>query len=63
MLVFRYLALDYGLKQVPISGLSPDSEPSAAFIELTKYIKKTILSISILRKCFALGFTLQKKQV
>lgn len=38
---FRYLALDYGLKQVPISGLSPDSEPSAARLaELTKYIKK-----------------------
>ena len=27
---FRYLALDYGLKQVSISGLSPDAEPSAA---------------------------------
>lgn len=38
---FRYLALDYGLKQVPISGLSPDSEPSAARLaELTKYINK-----------------------
>jgi zinc transport system substrate-binding protein len=25
---FGYLATDYGLKQVPITGLSPDSEPS-----------------------------------
>ena len=38
---FNYLALDYGLKQVPISGLSPDSEPSASRLaELTEYIKK-----------------------
>jgi len=33
--------LDYGLKQVAISGLSPDAEPSAARLaELTEYIKK-----------------------
>ena len=38
---FRYLALDYGLNQVAISGISPDSEPSAARLrELTEYIKK-----------------------
>ncbi|GGE24787.1 zinc ABC transporter substrate-binding protein AdcA [Streptococcus himalayensis] len=38
---FRYLALDYGLKQVSISGISPDSEPSAARLaELADYIKK-----------------------
>ena len=38
---FNYLALDYGLKQVAISGLSPDAEPSAARLaELTEYIKK-----------------------
>lgn len=38
---FRYLALDYGLQQVSISGLSPDSEPSASRLaELTEYIKK-----------------------
>ncbi|MBP2624326.1 zinc ABC transporter substrate-binding protein AdcA [Streptococcus oricebi] len=38
---FGYLALDYGLKQVSISGLSPDSEPSAARLaELADYIKK-----------------------
>lgn len=38
---FNYLALDYGLKQVPISGLSPDEEPSAARLaELAEYIKK-----------------------
>ncbi|MGT2847289.1 zinc ABC transporter substrate-binding protein AdcA [Streptococcus massiliensis] len=37
---FAYLALDYGLKQVSISGLSPENEPSAARLaELTKYIK------------------------
>ena len=34
---FRYLALDYGLNQVSISGLSPDSEPSATRLsELTE---------------------------
>ena len=38
---FNYLALDYGLKQVAISGLSPDTEPSAARLaELTEYVKK-----------------------
>ena len=26
---FGYLALDYGLKQVPIAGLSPEEEPSS----------------------------------
>ncbi|KXT72844.1 putative zinc-binding lipoprotein ZinT [Streptococcus sp. DD10] len=37
---FRYLALDYGLTQVSVSGLSPDAEPSAARLaELTEYIK------------------------
>ncbi|KXT77628.1 zinc ABC transporter substrate-binding protein AdcA [Streptococcus sp. DD13] len=37
---FRYLALDYGLNQISISGLSPDKEPSASRLaELTKYIK------------------------
>ena len=42
---FRYLALDYGLKQVSISGLSPDAEPSAARLaELTEYIKKNKIS-------------------
>ena len=42
---FNYLALDYGLKQVPISGLSPDSEPSASRLaELTEYIKKNKIS-------------------
>lgn len=36
---FRYLALDYGLNQIPISGLSPDQEPSAARLaELKKYV-------------------------
>ena len=38
---FNYLALDYGLKQVAISGISPDAEPSAARLaELTEYVKK-----------------------
>jgi len=42
---FNYLALDYGLKQVSISGLSPDAEPSAARLaELTEYIKKNKIS-------------------
>ena len=42
---FNYLALDYGLKQVAISGLSPDAEPSAARLaELTEYIKKNKIS-------------------
>ncbi|WP_285005855.1 zinc ABC transporter substrate-binding protein AdcA [Lactococcus formosensis] len=37
---FRYLALDYGLKQIPISGLNPDQEPSAARLaELKKYVE------------------------
>lgn len=37
---FGYLALEYGLKQVPISGLSPDEEPSPARLaELNKYVK------------------------
>lgn len=37
---FGYLALDYGLKQIPISGLSPDEEPSAKRLaSLSKYIK------------------------
>ena len=37
---FRYLALDYGLNQIPISGLNPDQEPSAARLaELKKYVE------------------------
>lgn len=37
---FRYLALDYGLTQVSVTGLSPDAEPSAARLAaLTQYIK------------------------
>lgn len=37
---FTYLALDYGLNQVSVSGLTPDSEPSASRLtELTQYIK------------------------
>ena len=43
---FRYLALDYGLNQVAISGISPDSEPSAARLrELTEYIKKNEIKV------------------
>lgn len=38
---FAYLALDYSLTQISISGLTPDSEPSAARLaELSKYIKQ-----------------------
>lgn len=38
---FNYLALDYGLKEVAISGLTPEDEPSAARLsELSEYINK-----------------------
>ncbi|PZO94134.1 zinc ABC transporter substrate-binding protein AdcA [Streptococcus halichoeri] len=38
---FNYMALDYGLNQVAINGVSPDTEPSAKRIaELSKYVKK-----------------------
>ncbi|KXT76805.1 zinc ABC transporter substrate-binding protein AdcA [Streptococcus sp. DD12] len=38
---FGYLALDYGLNQIAISGVSPDTEPSAKRLaSLSKYIKK-----------------------
>ena len=43
---FAYLALDYGLKQVSITGLSADSEPSAARLaELTQYIKQNDIKV------------------
>lgn len=38
---FGYLALDYGLKQVPIAGLTPEQEPSASRLaELKDYVEK-----------------------
>lgn len=38
---FGYLALDYGLNQVSINGVSAENEPSAKRIgELSKYVKK-----------------------
>ena len=38
---FEYLALDYGLNQIPITGVSAESEPSAKRLaSLTKYVKK-----------------------
>ena len=38
---FAYLALDYGLKQVSITGVSADEDPTAARLaELTEYIKQ-----------------------
>ncbi|MGT2926381.1 zinc ABC transporter substrate-binding protein AdcA [Streptococcus cuniculipharyngis] len=38
---FGYLALDYGLKQVAITGVSADAEPSAKrLVELSRYVKK-----------------------
>ncbi|MGT2785709.1 zinc ABC transporter substrate-binding protein AdcA [Streptococcus merionis] len=38
---FNYLALDYGLKEIAVSGLTPDAEPSATRLaELAEYIKK-----------------------
>jgi zinc transport system substrate-binding protein len=37
---FGYLAADYGLKQVPITGLSPDSEPSLQQLtDITQFAK------------------------
>lgn len=39
---FGYLALEYGLTQVPISGLSPSEEPSASRIaELKEFVQET----------------------
>lgn len=38
---FGYLALDYGLTQIPITGISADSEPSAKrLVNLAKYVQK-----------------------
>lgn len=38
---FGYLALDYGLNQIPITGVSAEAEPSAKRLaQLSKYIKK-----------------------
>ncbi len=38
---FGYLAQEYGLTQVPIAGLSPDQEPSAAqMTEIVKFAKE-----------------------
>ncbi|MBF0786746.1 MULTISPECIES: zinc ABC transporter substrate-binding protein AdcA [unclassified Streptococcus] len=38
---FAYLALDYGLKQISITGVSADQEPTPSRLaELTKYIKQ-----------------------
>lgn len=48
---FGYLALDYGLTQIPITGVSAESEPSAKRLaSLTKYVKNTILSTFTLKK-------------
>ena len=39
---FSYLALDYGLKQIPISGISPDQEPKPSRIaELKELVNET----------------------
>lgn len=38
---FSYLAVDYGLNQIGIAGLTPDEEPSAARLaELADYVKE-----------------------
>jgi len=38
---FGYLAVEYGLTQIPIAGLSPDEEPSPAKLaDLKKYVKE-----------------------
>jgi len=43
---FSYLANEYGLVQVPIAGLSPDQEPSAAKLaELKDFAKKHSINI------------------
>ena len=48
---FHYLALDYGLNQVGITGISPEAEPSAARLaELTKYVKENDIKIITLKK-------------
>ncbi len=49
---FSWYGLDYGLKQVSISGLSPDAEPSAARLaELTEHIEKTRFLSYFGREC------------
>ena len=43
---FRYLALDYNLNQVGITGISPEAEPSASRLaELTKYVKENDIKV------------------
>ncbi|PRS31745.1 zinc ABC transporter substrate-binding protein [Bacillus sp. RJGP41] len=43
---FGYLANEYGLKQVPIAGLSPSEEPSPAKLaELKKYAKEHQINV------------------
>ena len=38
---FNYLAVEYGLKQVPIAGINPEEEPSASKLaELKKLVKQ-----------------------
>ena len=61
---FNYLALDYGLKQVAISGLSPDAEPSVlAWRNWQSTLRKIKLPISTLKKnaSQALANTLSKE--
>lgn len=48
---FGYMALDYGLNQISINGVTPDTEPSAKRIaELSKYVKNMTLTTFILKK-------------
>lgn len=43
---FGYLALEYGLTQIPITGVSADSEPSAKRLaELTSYVKDNDIKV------------------
>lgn len=38
---FQYLAVEYGLKQIPIAGINPEEEPSASKLaELKKLVKQ-----------------------
>lgn len=47
---FGYLAKDYGLTQVPIAGLSPEQEPSAAqMAEVVEFAKEHDVKTIFLR--------------
>ncbi|MBZ3654343.1 zinc ABC transporter substrate-binding protein AdcA [Enterococcus faecium] len=48
---FGYLALDYGLTQVPIAGITPEQEPSSSRLaELKEYVRKNSINYIYLEK-------------